>query len=236
MRGEDTNSGDAADTPETAGVQQLIDTLREEGVAEGRREAQRLVDEAKRERQRILDEAEADAQRRKEEARQEIESQRRAADDALHQAARDTVLTLRQQMLDRFRADVKRLVSQDLREAEVIRQLLVQIAGRAGEALDEKAPSKLEVVLPRNAPGLEELRQNPEALQQDALMRLVLAITGDRLREGLTFRAAEDDQGGLRVVVRDDDIEFDLSEAAMAELILEHLQPRFRALLDGLGR
>ncbi|SDG44711.1 V/A-type H+-transporting ATPase subunit E [Limimonas halophila] len=233
MQGDDTGT-DPGDGRETTGVQQLIDQLREEGVEQGRSEAQRLIDEAKREKRRILDEAEREAQRRKDEAQHEIDSMKRAAHDALHQAARDTVLALRQQMFNRFQDDVRRLVSQEIREAEVVKRLILAVGGRAGEALAEADPEQVEIVLPREAPGLDELRKNPEALRQDELMRLVLAITGDRLREGLTFRVARDKQAGLRVVAHDHEIEFDLSEQAMAELILEHLQPRFRALLDGL--
>jgi V/A-type H+-transporting ATPase subunit E len=81
---------------------------------------------------------------------------------------------------------------------------------------------------------MEELSQDPEGAQQDQLLRLVNAITGDRLREGVTFRVAGERQQGIRVIAKDQDVEFDLTEQAMADLILAHLQPRFRALLDGL--
>lgn len=231
-----SDEADPADDTGTTGVQALIDKLREEGVEQGRSEAQRLIDEAKAEKRRILEEAEQDAQRRKDEAQQEVDSMKRAAHDSLHQAARDTVLALQQQMLDRFRADVRRLVSQEVREADVIKRLILALGGRAGEALQETDAEQVEIVLPRQAPGLDELRKDPESLKDDELMRLVLALTGDRLREGLTFSLARDDRAGVRVIARDNDIEFDLTEEAMAELILEHLQPRFRALLDGLVR
>jgi len=231
-----SDEADPADDTGTTGVQTLIDKLREEGVEQGRSEAQRLIDEAKAEKRRILEEAEQEAQRRKDEAQQEVDSMKRAAHDSLHQAARDTVLALQQQMLDRFREDVRRLVSQEVREADVIKRLILALGGRAGEALQQTDAEQVEIVLPRQAPGLDELRQDPESLKDDELMRFVLALTGDRLREGLTFSLARDDRAGVRVIARDNDIEFDLTEEAMAELILEHLQPRFRALLDGLVR
>jgi V/A-type H+-transporting ATPase subunit E len=217
-----------------SGVQALIDRLREEGVESGRSEAQRLIDEAKQEKRRILEEADREAQRRKDAAQQEIDAMKQAAHDALHQAARDTVVDLRQQMLEHFRADVRRLVSTEVREAEVIKHLILSVAARAGDELARRGPEHLEIVLPRDVPGIEGLSKAPEELEQDELMRLVTAITGDRLRDGLTFCIGDAQQQGIRVIARDRDVEFDLSEQAMAELILAHLQPRFRALLDGL--
>ena len=224
----------SGDAPAESGVQELIDRLRSEGVESGRSEAERLIEEANAEKRRILEEAEQEAQRRKDAAQREVDRMKQAAQDSLHQAARDTVLDLRQQMLEHFRADVRNLVSIEMREQEVIKQLILQAAARAGAEIAAYDPDQLEIVLPRDLPGVAELTDDPDRLEQDQLVRLVNAITGDRLRAGLTFRVADDRQQGIRVVASDQDIEFDLSEQAMADLILSHLQPRFRALLDGL--
>lgn len=232
--GDERAQDDGTQEAEASGVDALIEKLRREGVESGRSEAQRLIDEAEAEKRRILDEAEREAQRRRDQADQEIKSMRKAAHDSLHQAARDTVLALRQQMHERFATDVRRLISEEMREQEVLKQLILSVAGRTGVAVEETEAKEIEIELPRSAPGLDELRQDPDALRQDALMRLVLAITGDRLREGLHLRIAEDGREGLKVVARGEEIEFDLTEEAMAKLILQHLQPRFRALLDGL--
>ena len=54
------------------------------------------------------------------------------------------------------------------------------------------------------------------------------------LREGVSFSASEDVQAGIRVQVKDKDIILDLTEEAVAGLLLQHLQPRFRAILEGI--
>jgi V/A-type H+-transporting ATPase subunit E len=41
-------------------------------------------------------------------------------------------------------------------------------------------------------------------------------------------------QNGLRVRLVDKEVILDLSDRAVADAILEHLQPRFRALLEGI--
>ena len=216
------------------GVDNLIARLREEGVEKGRAEADRLIEEAQKRKAQILEEAEQEAQRRKDEAQKEVARMKETADQALHTAARDTVLSLRQQMMARFTEDIRRLVSQELREADVFKRLILTVAGRAREALDENGETDATIVLPRQPPGLEEIRRNPDKLREDELSRLVLAMTGDILREGITFEVSETRGEGIRVVAKDSGLEFDLSDAAIAELLRQHLQPRFRALLEGI--
>lgn len=216
------------------GVDTLIARLREEGVEKGRAEAQRLIDEAEARKKEILAEAEQEAQRRKDEAQKEVDRMKTTADQALHTAARDTVLTLRQQMMARFTEDIRRLVSQELREDDVFKRLIITIAGRAREVLDETGETEATIVLPRQPPGLDDIRKDPDSLRSDELSRLVLAMTGDILREGITFQVAEDQHEGIRVVAKESGLEFDMTDAAVAELLRQHLQPRFRALLEGI--
>lgn len=216
------------------GVDDLIARLRDEGVEQGRAEARRIVEDAERRKREILEEAEAEAKRRKEQARREVEQMKAAADQALQTAARDTVLSLRQQMVRRFSEDVERLVSHEMREEDVFRRLILTIAGRARDALGAAGEEEIEIVLPRRAPGLQEMRQDPKRLQQDELTRLVLSMTGDMLREGVTFAVGDDGTEGIRVIAKDSGLEFELTDKAMAELLLRHLQPRFQALLEGI--
>ena len=54
------------------------------------------------------------------------------------------------------------------------------------------------------------------------------------LRAGVSFTRSSDDAGGIRVVLKDTGLVVDLSDAAVAGVILRHLQPRFRALLEGV--
>jgi V/A-type H+-transporting ATPase subunit E len=50
----------------------------------------------------------------------------------------------------------------------------------------------------------------------------------------VSFARSGDDAGGIRIVLKDDGLVVDLTDAAVAEVILRHLQPRFRALLEGV--
>lgn len=95
---------------------------------------------------------------------------------------------------------------------------------------------RIEVVLPTDVVGLEDLRRDPEALRAGTLTYFAAAVGRERLREGVSFTAGEPGLHGIRIRLVDRDVEIDLTEEAVAELLLEHLQPRFRALLEGIVR
>ena len=53
-------------------------------------------------------------------------------------------------------------------------------------------------------------------------------------RDGVTFKALQADTKGIRVHVSGKDLEVDLTAKAVADILLEHMQPRFRALMQGI--
>lgn len=90
------------------------------------------------------------------------------------------------------------------------------------------------IVLPERAVGLEELRQDPDALQKGPMAELVSATARELFSSGVTVETGGGGQGGMQVLLRDGEVNIDLGEQALSELLLAHLQPRFRAILEGL--
>lgn len=226
-----------AQTGTTArGIETLIERLRAEGVAEGQAEAERLVAEANARARGILATAEREAAEKLAAARREIDAHRRAGEDALKAAARDTVLDLKEQLVRKFAADVGRTVTGAMREDAMLKQMILDVVGRARTEGGVDRAEAVRVVLPRSAVGLDELRRKPEELAEGSLTAFVAAAAADLLRAGVTFDRAGDEAEGLRVVLEDRGMTVDLSDAAVVEAILRHLQPRFRALMEGLVR
>ncbi|MCU0838899.1 MAG: hypothetical protein MUE49_09280 [Rhodospirillales bacterium] len=217
-----------------SGIETLIARLRDEGVAEGRAEADRLIAEANARARSIMTAAETEAAAKLATARREIDAHRRAGEDALRAAARDTVLDLKEQLLHKFAKDVKKTVGNALRDEAMLKRMVVEIVGRAREEGKIDRSSEVRVLLPRSAVGLDDLRRRPEELGEGSLTQFVAGIAADMLREGISFDRADDTAEGIRVVLEDRGITVDLSDAAIANALLIHLQPRFRALLEGL--
>lgn len=218
----------------SSGVDALISKLREEGVSTGRDEAKRLLADAQAQAKQVRDKADAEARERLETARKESDAYRAAGEEALKTAMRDTILDMKSRLMERFSSDVKRLVSRELQDEIILSQMILALAGRVREDADVGDAEELVFVLPQTVAGLDELRANPEELQNGPLTGYVFGLTGEMLREGVTFSASDDMTSGIRIQMKENDITIDLTEEAVAGLLLQHLQPRFRAILEGI--
>jgi V/A-type H+-transporting ATPase subunit E len=226
-------------TPNTlpsSGVEALIARLREEGVAKGREEAGRIEDDARQRAAEILREAEAEARHIVTAAQRESNSLKTAGEDALKLAMRDAVLRLRAVLTREVNENVRRLITAELKREEFLERLILEVARRGRDEAGVEPGEAIEIVLPRELIGIEELRRNPLELKEGSLSHFVLAVASEALEEGVTFAVAEDDSAGIRIRFKDKSLEIDLTDEKVAELILAHLQPRFRAILEGTVR
>jgi V/A-type H+-transporting ATPase subunit E len=210
-------------------VQELIDRLRDEGVSKGRREADALLAEARKKAAEIIDDARKESDRILTRARREAENTRTGGEEALRLAARDAVLSLRESLGEDFTNRVRRLVSHTLQDQEFLKRLILEVAQRA---MPDDAGRQVEVLLPENVVTLEDLQRDPEDVAEGTLTHFVLGLAGDIVREGLSFKVADDDTPGVRIRLADEDIEIELTDATISALLMRHLVPRFRAIME----
>lgn len=222
----------AIKTGASSGVNELLARLREDGVAAGRKDAQDLVDQARAEAAKIREHASKEAQAIKDAAYKECEARRKAGEDALEAAIRDAILELKVQMTKRFRADVRRLVSTQMSDPEFLRELILELAGRASS--QTRAKSSVELLLPEKALGAADLKDDANHLETGSLTDFVRGVAGDLVRNGVTFSPSSDFAAGARIYLEDDDVMIDLSDEAVSTMLSQHLQPRFRAILEGI--
>ncbi|NOD36074.1 MULTISPECIES: hypothetical protein [unclassified Ruegeria] len=216
------------------GVDALIDKLRNDGVAAGQAEAEKLREDAKAEAARILADAKREADEFKKKARTESDNYRAAGEEALNTAMRDAVLTMKAGLTDRFKEDVERLVTKEMSDPELLRQMILEVVGRASEGAN--LDGKVQVILPTKVATQEDIKQNADDIQSGQLTKYVLGLTAKMLRENVELHVADDTQEGIRVRAEDEGVVLDLTDKAVASLLMEHLQPRFRAVLEGVIR
>ncbi|WP_050602714.1 hypothetical protein [Ruegeria sp. 6PALISEP08] len=216
------------------GVDALIDKLRNDGVAAGQAEAEKLRDDAKAEAARILADAKREAEEFKKKARTESDNYRSAGEEALNTAMRDAVLTMKAGLTDRFKEDVERLVTKEMSDPELLKQMILEVVGRAGEGAS--LDGKVQVILPAKVATQEDIKQNADDIQSGQLTKYVLGLTAKMLRENVELHVADNTQEGIRVRAEDQGVVLDLTDKAVASLLMEHLQPRFRAVLEGVIR
>ncbi|WP_432697436.1 ATPase [Marinobacterium sp. YM272] len=216
-----------------SGVEALIDRLRLQGVEKGQEEAAQLIEEAQHRADWLIEQAEQEAKQIRDKAKADAERLRKGGEDALKIAARDVQLQLREALGRVFADRVRILVNEQLDDAEFMQLLLREVVCTVRENAElESKP--VEVLLPAQFVGIDELRRNPNAYREGKLSNFVQQLLAEQLREGVSFDIG--DQRGLVLRFEGEDAEMDLSDRALAELLLRHLQPRFRALLEGVIR
>jgi len=217
----------------SSGVEALIERLRQQGVEAGRAAREELVGDAEREAERIVKKAREKASAIVSEARQEVRRLQSSGEDALRIAMRDTVLRMRETLRKRLEGQFRSLVSEQLVDQEFLRRLIVEVARRARDDSGAAEAEEIEILLPVEVIGLDDLRQQPE--ESDVrLSKLAKEIASATWRDGVSIDTLEPGGRGIRLRLKDEELELDLSDRAIADLLLEHLQPRFRIIMEDL--
>jgi V/A-type H+-transporting ATPase subunit E len=214
-------------------VEALIERLRDEGVADGRQQADKLIAEARHEAEGIVAEAKHEAEEIMHQARTEAERVHTAGEEALRTSMRDTVLKMKGHLSTRFSEEVRRLVAAEMAQEAFLKQLILEVAGRVKRDAGIDQAEQVEILLPEDVVGLEELRRHPEKLREGSLSHFVLSVASGLLRDGVELRSSDRLDGGILIRLQEGEIQVDLTPDKVAEVLLKHLHPRFRAILEG---
>ncbi len=216
----------------SSGVQDLIARLRDDGVKAGREKAEQVLEEAREEAARIVAEAKSQADEILSRAKVQIERDRNACMGSLRTAIRDTELKMESELKADFAAHVRRLVSIEMGDREFIRQCILAVSGMAtGHMVCEGQP--VEVLLPKDLFETDETGSRLTSEGKERMHHLVLGISADMLREGVELKPSRNLKRGIRVRLRGEDLEIDLSDKALSDLLLENLLPRYQAIVRG---
>ena len=218
------------ESKESSGVEELIQRLREQGVATAKSQADDLLKQARQRAEERLEEARREAETIIQQAHEQAAQTRQAGEEAVRLAVRDAVLQLKSELVERFADRVRRLVTKELADQDFLKQLILEVAGRAAPASEQPA----RILLPHDVVGLEQLRRNPEEVREGTLSHFVVTATKEVLHEGIEIGTRDDEAAGIRIQLEGDDLEIDLTDRAVADLLLRHLVPRFRALMEGI--
>ncbi|TWT58221.1 V-type ATP synthase subunit E [Thalassoglobus neptunius] len=205
----------------STGIQELIDSIRDQGVNAAQSEADQLLREARQRASEIVSKAKSEADETRSQAFAEIEAHRQASLDALQLAARDTILELKARVTKRFEEFVERLVVSATHDKALIRNIVLVLAGRAVEEVIQDKDMVVRV---------SKALDGENTLEEDG-NRTVLALTSDMLREGIEIVPDSEVEGGVRVHLVEDNLEIDLTDRAVSRLIAERLIPRFHSIM-----
>ncbi len=206
---------------ESSGVQNLIDRLHGEGVNKGREEADSLVSDARRKALEILDDARKQADKILADARSEAERTRKGGEDAIRLAGRDAIEELMEALGEDFSRKLHHLVQHELEDSSFLREMILEISRKA-------------VTPGKDGQVHLEFLGDAEANNYDggSLDAFVRGLAADAIRDGLTVSTADSEEPGIRVQFVGDDLEVDLTSETLTNLLIEHLSPRFREIME----
>ncbi|MEM9656926.1 MAG: hypothetical protein AAF961_01065 [Planctomycetota bacterium] len=217
-----------SEQPATAGIQELIDRLSQEGVAEGRQQADKIVAEAQQKADGIVEAARAEAKQILRTAREQAQQFQAAGEDALRMAARDAERDFGAKVHEGLRERLQELVQHEVQDPEVVKRMIYVIARKATEGLEEE---QLDILLPAENLSEDEVRRTIEAGKPDRLTQFLQGVVGDDLRSGITVNLGSRSHGGLTVRVVNKNVEIDLTDEAITDLLAQHMLPRYRAIM-----
>ncbi|WP_461538480.1 hypothetical protein [Spongorhabdus nitratireducens] len=214
----------------SVGVQELIEKLRTQGVASGREEADRMLTDARNEAAEILANAKKEAEALVAQAKKDAEFTVKSGEEALHMAGRNAVLELKDFLQKDFVEQLQNSIAGEFQKEDLLEKIILEVASRSSL----KGEKNVDIILPQKVIGVEDLRENPEEAKAGKLMQMALGHAKDKLLEGTCFEVGDKQQFGVCFRLRDKNVEVVLDEHSVSAMVLKHLQPRFKVLLEGV--
>ena len=209
-----------------AGVQNLVDRIRDQGVLAATEKANKILRDAEAKSAKMLADAKREVEQLRENARIEIESNRAAALEALKLSARDTVLQLKSVVSSAFEVFVQRLVTSATRDEKFIKSIVLVLADHAQKELI--GDKEIEIHISESILTGETNEKMSERTKQT-----ILGLSSEMLREGVELIPSSEIEGGARVRLVKDKLEIDLSDKAISKLLYQRILSRFQSILEG---
>ena len=192
-------------------LQGLLNKIQAEGLEKAETERARLVAEAKAQADKIIADAKAQADKIRKDAEADAEASRKKADAAVRQAARDVIISLKDDLQEKLRAVVREAAAQAM-TPEAMAGLIAQIAGQFA----------------KNASGAEVILSVRE--REDAAQKLIGCLP-DILRKNASVQLGRGFAARFKIGFNDTEVFLDFSDEALADVICEFVGPKLAAVI-----
>ena len=191
-------------------IQDLIASIRREGIEEAKKESERIISEAKAAASDIVAKAEAEKDKILDNAKKSIALERQSSESAIKQAARDVSLSLKKSIEDSFQAILSQKVDAALSQDVLVRVL---------EAVVKAEVTSSNVYVELSADDFK------------ALSAKLAESFKEQVKNGMEFRTSSSLSSGFRVVEKDGSFYVDMSGDECSKLLFPYLSASLRELL-----
>lgn len=192
-------------------LQGLLERIQNEGIKRADSEKERIVSDARAEADRIVREAREEAEALRKKAADDAAALQSRTEAAIRQAARDIVLSLKEDLKKRLQKVVGASVNSAM-TPEFMQKLILAVAGNSSANAGIKVLTSAE-----DAAKLVELCAG--GIAADLKQRPVIAVGGDF-------------DSGLKIGFEGGDVFFDFTDEALTGIVCEFAGPRIAALLE----
>lgn len=186
-------------------VKELIEKIKDEGVAAAEKEAEKIIAQAEEKAARMIKNARAEADNLKAQAEKEIKKQEAASRDALKQGARDILIGLEKKIIAQFDAVIQDSVDTAL-TSELTEKLILDLA----DAWAEKGEEGLTLVL-----SSQDVKKLEGALQ---------GKLSEKFKDGVEIIPSPKVTRGFRIGGKEG-VLYNFSSEGIAQVLSETLSP-----------
>jgi V/A-type H+/Na+-transporting ATPase subunit E len=193
-------------------LQELIDKIKKDGLENAEQEAEKILADARRKADAIAAEAEEKAKSLRDKAKKEIQQQEHAGRQALTQAARDVIISLKKKITDIFDDILRRET-----EGAVKGRALEEIISVLVTEWVKKGSADIAVLI-----GPEDLK----AIEANLIKRLQ-----NEIRQGVEIKVSDQLQHGFFISEKDGSAYYNFSAEGIAEIISEYVNPKLAEVM-----
>ena len=193
-------------------LQELIDKIKSEGIKTAEQESARVLKEAEHKANDILADAHDEASSIIAKAKEEAHRFEQTAKEAVKQAGRNTILSLRTRVIEIFDA----VIAEETKQAYSLK------------VLEEAIVSLIKAWSKEQVPNLQVLMSSSDLKKIEKQLKSRLAA---ELKKGVELKPFPELQAGFRIAMKDGSAYYNFSDQGIAEILAEYLNPKIAEIV-----
>jgi V/A-type H+-transporting ATPase subunit E len=195
-------------------LKELIDKIKSEGVKEAEEQAAQIKKRAEEEASRIMSSAKKEAETIIQEATNKTAQFERTSKEAIKQAARDMVLSLKGEIIELFDTILQREIKRTF-QGDVLKDVILFLIKSWGK----EQSGGVQLLLPeKDAKRLEEY---------------LIGQLAAEMKKGVEIKPEPKLEAGFKIVEKDGSAYYDFSLEGIRAYLLEYLNPKVREQIQG---
>lgn len=188
----------------------LIEKIKKDGVDAAKKESNKILIETRKKADNMIKEAQQEAEKARKQAEKDAEAYQKNAETAIQQAARDTVLVLKEKITEMF----ERVLMSDV-----------------DATLDKDLLKELILLLAKNWSANEDIEVLVNKIDPDELKKQLKKSLSANIKGDIEIRLDRKIEHGFRIGKKGSNLYYDFSDESILEALRVFVNPKLAELL-----